>query len=197
MTAEEILALYDESGHPCGAAPRSRVRAENLRHAATGVVVRNDAGQLYVHRRTDTKDVYPGRYDFASGGCVLAGEAPVAAAHRELAEELGIEGVELRPLGSRPYGDEVTRYFAYVFETRWNGPVRLQPEEIVWGGWLSPAELLAHVDGPLVRWPMVPDTMGTLGGWLRAAADSSAIPRASRGGRPQTNQSGGGSGLPR
>src|SRR5699024_10529825 len=145
VSADELLALYDESGRPCGTALRSRVRGENLRHAATGVVVRNGAGAVYVHRRTDTKDVYPGMYDFASGGCGRAGADAVAAAYRELGEELGISGVELRPLGRRGYSDEVTRYFAYVFETRWDGPVRHQAEEIAWGDWLSPAELLAHI----------------------------------------------------
>ena len=53
------MALYDERGRPCGSVPRSRMRAENLRHAATAVVVRDPLGRVYVHRRTDTKDVYP------------------------------------------------------------------------------------------------------------------------------------------
>jgi len=51
-----------------------------------------------MHRRTDTKDVYPGRYDVWAGGCVAAGEDPVDAAHRELAEELGVTGVQLVPV---------------------------------------------------------------------------------------------------
>ncbi|MCB0913776.1 MAG: NUDIX hydrolase, partial [Propionibacteriaceae bacterium] len=77
---DELIALYDEHGHPSGAAPRSRMRAENLRHGATAVVVRNSSGQVYVHRRTPTKDVYPGRRDFAAGGVIGAGEEPDAAA---------------------------------------------------------------------------------------------------------------------
>ena len=77
---DEIVALYDERGRPVGSAPRSRMRAENLRHAATAVVVRDPWGRVHVHRRTDTKDVYPGRYDFAAGGVLLAGEEPLDAA---------------------------------------------------------------------------------------------------------------------
>src|SRR4029077_19960222 len=86
---EEVVALYDDGGRPAGSAPRSVMRAQNLRHAATGIIVRDPWGRVYVHRRTPTKDVYPGRWDFTAGGVVLFGEDPLDGARRELAEELG------------------------------------------------------------------------------------------------------------
>jgi 8-oxo-dGTP pyrophosphatase MutT (NUDIX family) len=180
---DEVLALYGPDGAPSGSAPRSVVRRDNLRHAATAVVVRNRAGEVYVHRRTPTKDVYPGRYDFAAGGCVLAGEEPIDAARRELAEELGIRGVELAPLFRTSYADEVTDYVAFVFETRYDGPVQHQPEEVAWGAWMPLRELLGHIDGPLELWPFVPDTLACAGGWLReqaAAQPSSAEPSSTQ-----------------
>ena len=95
----EIVDLYDLAGTVVGQAPRSRVRAQNLRHAATGLLVRNGRGDIFVHRRTDTKDVYPGMYDVAAGGVITAGEDPDAAAAREAEEELGVHGVPLHRLG--------------------------------------------------------------------------------------------------
>ena len=65
---DELVALLDSDGRVCGSAPRSVMRRDNLRHAATGVLVRNSAGDIYVHRRTATKDVYPRYYDFMAGG---------------------------------------------------------------------------------------------------------------------------------
>ena len=59
----ELVALYDDEGRPAGTADRARVRAENLRHAATGVVVRNARGEVYVtepHGREQTVDVRVG-----------------------------------------------------------------------------------------------------------------------------------------
>jgi isopentenyldiphosphate isomerase len=87
---DEIVALYDDGGRPAGSAPRSIMRAENLRHAATGVVVRDRLGRIYVHRRTNTKDVYPGRWDFTAGGVVLYDEDPLAGARGVVIVVLGM-----------------------------------------------------------------------------------------------------------
>ena len=61
------------------------------------MLCRDPAGRLYVHRRTDDKDVYPGMYDMTAGGVLAVGETYLEAARRELAEELGGPG---RSLGS-------------------------------------------------------------------------------------------------
>lgn len=162
------MALYDEAGNPCGAAARSRVRAENLHHAATGVVVRDSLGRVYVHRRTDTKDVYPGLYDFAAGGCVLAGEEPHDAAVREAAEELGVTGVGLEPVRVAEYADAHTRYRGFCYVTTYDGPIRWQPEEVAWGEWVSPERLVEMLDSP--DWGFVPDSLALLGDWMRERA---------------------------
>jgi 8-oxo-dGTP pyrophosphatase MutT (NUDIX family) len=162
---EEIVALYDDAGRPSGTAPRSRMRAENLRHAATAVVVRDPRGRVHVHKRTDTKDVYPGRYDFAAGGVLLAGEDPHDAARREAEEELGVTS-ELVPLGEGDYEDEQTRYHAYLYETTWDGPIRRQAEEVASGEWVTLERLAEMLDDPDV--PVMPDTAALLGHWVAA-----------------------------
>jgi 8-oxo-dGTP pyrophosphatase MutT (NUDIX family) len=95
----EVVALVDRSGAVVGSAERSVVRRENLLHAATAVLVRDPEHRIYVHRRSPDKDWAPGRHDAAAGGVMTYGEDPQASAARELAEELGVDGVDLRPLG--------------------------------------------------------------------------------------------------
>jgi aminoglycoside phosphotransferase (APT) family kinase protein/isopentenyldiphosphate isomerase len=153
---DEWVAVVDESGAVVGSAPRSRVRAENLWHAATGVLVRNSFGDIYVHRRTDTKDLFPGAHDCLAGGVLLAGETPEAGALRELEEELGISGVPIRPVTRGRYADDQTRYIASVYEITWDGPIVHQADEVAWGAWMAPERLHEKLADP--GWPFVPDS---------------------------------------
>ena len=156
----EIVALVDRSGAVVGHAERSVVRRENLMHSATAVLVRDPAGLIYVHRRSPDKDWAPGHHDAAAGGVLTEGEERAASAARELAEELGINGAELRPLGLSVYEDDTTRCVEHCFEATWTGPVRHADGEVVWGAWMSLPELDAHLADP--SWLFVPDTRALL-----------------------------------
>lgn len=169
---EEQAALYSEQGTVIGRAPRSRVRTENLRHGATGIVVFNPQGQVYVHQRTWSKDLYPGLFDFTAGGVIQAGEDPFESARREAAEELGVRG-ELVSLGEADYADAHTRYRAFRYWTIAPGPLELQAEEVLGGEWLEVSELLAQVDAE--RWRFMPDAVELFLPWL---ASLDALPPA-------------------
>jgi 8-oxo-dGTP pyrophosphatase MutT (NUDIX family) len=117
------------------------------------ILVRNQAGEVYVHRRTPTKDVFPGMYDLVVGGMVTAGETYEEAANRELAEELGIEGVDLRFLLRHRYIGDRNNAWITLYEVVWEGPIRHQEEEISWGAFMSEEDLL----GKLGEWPFAPD----------------------------------------
>ena len=163
MAADEVVALYDPDdvcGRVVGAAPRSQVRGRNLPHAATGVLLRRSTGEVFVHRRAATKDLWPSAHDCAAGGVVLAGETPEQAAHRELAEEVGVEGAPLRELLTAWYRDDDTHYLAHVYEAVHDGPVSFRDDEVAEGWWLRPEELCARLDDP--TWPFVPDTRWVL-----------------------------------
>src|SRR3954447_5289866 len=90
--AGELVDVVDDDGRVVRVVTRAEMRAGCLRHRCTFIVVRNTAGEVLIHRRSEDKDLWPGRWDLACGGVVTAGEAWEPAARRELAEELGIEG---------------------------------------------------------------------------------------------------------
>lgn len=159
----EMVAIFDPDdpkGRVVGAATRVQMRAENLPHGATAVLVLRSSGEIFVHRRADNKDIWPGRHDCAAGGVLQAGEDPDEAAVRELAEELGIEGAVLIPLVRRWYLGSDTSYFAYAYTTTWDGPVQFTDGEVAQGWWESPAELYRRLLDP--SWPFVPDTRALL-----------------------------------
>ncbi|MFB7493223.1 NUDIX domain-containing protein [Streptomyces sp. NPDC056161] len=170
---EEIVALYAQDevpGRVVAAVPRSRMRAENLPHAAVKILVRDVERRVYVHRRTETKDVFPGLDDAWIGGVITAGEAPDTAAVRELAEELGLRDQVLRPLAQRWYTDAHTNFLAYTYETvhdpERHGPIVHQQSEVADGWWLPWDRLMAQTAEPGSRF--APDSSELLARYATA-----------------------------
>ena len=85
---EEWVDIVDANNNVIDAVPRSVMRQQRLLHRATYVVIENALGQLYVQRRTATKDYCPSMLDACCGGVVSKGEEIQASAYRELAEEM-------------------------------------------------------------------------------------------------------------
>ncbi len=96
-----------------------------------------------------------------------ATQADLVAAIRELEEELGITGAQLRPLLTDWYSDEATRQLCYAYETTYDRPVRHQEAEIDWGGWLTIDDLVARLDD--AQWPFVPDGRHFFQRWVSSA----------------------------
>jgi isopentenyldiphosphate isomerase len=149
----EIVDLVDEDDYVIGRAPRREVRARNLLHREVAAIVRNPVGEIYVHRRTDMKDVFPGMYDMFVAGVVTSDESYDDAIRRELAEELGIEGAEPAFLIKSRYRDSEINWWTCCYEVMWGGPIVHQEEEIAWGRFIPEDELVASLD----EFPFVPD----------------------------------------
>jgi ADP-ribose pyrophosphatase YjhB (NUDIX family) len=151
----ELVTILDDEGRPCGSATRAEVRKQNLLHGVTAILVRRPDGWVYVHRRTQTKDVYPGAYDCWAGGVLLAGEDPARGASRELAEELGVAGVPLEPLLVTRYRDRLVQCVQHVYSATWDGPILHQQAEVASGAWWSLQMLAARLADP--AFTFVPD----------------------------------------
>ncbi len=157
MADDEMVALVDEHNQVIGSTTRRTMRAERLLHRATYIFVFDSNGQLFVQKRTATKDMYPGYYDLAAGGVVLDGESYEESAEREAREELGISGVPLQTHFDFYYEDEQNRIWGRTFSLVYDGELVLQPEEVESGEFLSVDDALG---GRLQ--PVTPDTTQAL-----------------------------------
>ncbi len=151
--AEEIVMIVDGENQPIAAVTRKIMRQQRLIHRATYILVFNTQGELFIQKRSRTKDIYPGYWDLAAGGVVLAGESYEESARRELREELGISGVKLRPLFDQYYEDADNRVWGRIYACTSNGPFTLQVEEIDEGRFIALAEIAALNQ----REPVTPD----------------------------------------
>lgn len=158
----ELVDIIDEQGRTIGVVERREMRGRRLPHRCTYVLVFNRRGELFLHQRTDTKDVYPSYWDVCIGGVMTAGESYDEGARREVLEELGIEA-EPEQLFPFHYQDDRTFVHGMVYRLEHGGPFRLQPEEIVRGEFL-PIEV---VTVRTMKDPFCPDGLAVLAEYQR------------------------------
>jgi 8-oxo-dGTP pyrophosphatase MutT (NUDIX family) len=156
--ADEIIQIVDRDNRITGECPRSFMRAQRLIHRACFILVFNTRCELFVQKRTMTKDLYPGHWDIAAGGVVLAGESYEASARRELAEERGRTGVTLDFRFDSYYEDPDNRVWGRVFTCTHDGPFSLQAEEIDFGRFMTVPETFEVSS----REPFTPDGIAIL-----------------------------------
>jgi isopentenyl-diphosphate delta-isomerase type 1 len=141
---DELFDVVDMDDKVVGHAPRREVHAKKLLHRAVHVLVHDEAGHLFLQKRSMSKDTFPGCWDSSCSGHVDAGEDYVTAARRELGEELGWHdaNLPLRPLLKLGASPETGYEFIQIFLMGpLSGPFELHPEEITEGRWIVPGEL--------------------------------------------------------
>jgi isopentenyldiphosphate isomerase len=158
---EEWVDVVDEDNQVIDAVPRSIMRRDRLLHRATYIVITNAQGQLYVQGRTSTKDYCPSMLDACCGGVVSAGEDILASAHRELAEEMGISNVILKPHGSFLHQDNDCNVWGTLFSCQFDGDLCLQEEEVEYVLLMTNAEIQARCD------EFTPDSLAALRLWFK------------------------------
>ncbi|HKB41053.1 MAG TPA: NUDIX domain-containing protein [Gemmataceae bacterium] len=158
----ELIDVIDDAGRTIASVPRREVRERRLPHRCVYVLVFNGRGELFIHLRTPTKDVYPSHWDVAVGGVLAAGESFDEGARRETSEELGINA-RPEPLFPFRYADCFTFAHGMVYRLLHDGPFRLQPEEIVRGEFVRADEVAARI----ARDPFCPDGLGVLAEYQR------------------------------
>jgi 8-oxo-dGTP pyrophosphatase MutT (NUDIX family) len=157
--AAELVDVIDDGGVVVGQATRAEVRAGHLRHRTAFIaVVSTDGERLLTHQRADWKDVWPSRFDLAFGGVLAAGESFADAAVRELAEEAGLVGVPLEPLGAGRYDDGEVREHAEGYLARSDGPFTFADGEVVATEWVA----LADLDRWIAAHDLVPDSVAVV-----------------------------------
>jgi isopentenyldiphosphate isomerase len=143
---EEIFDVVNERDEIIGQRPRGEVHRLGLMHRAVHVLVFNAAGEIFLQKRSMSKDRQPGLWDSSSSGHLDCGEDYDACAVRELQEEIGLK-LQAPPtrLFKLAAGPETDQEHLWVYRCEAEGPFELDKDEIERGGWFSPAEVSAWI----------------------------------------------------
>jgi isopentenyldiphosphate isomerase len=155
---DELVDIVDDDDRVVAIVTRAEMRAKRLQHRAVSIAVLSSDGLLLVHRRADTKDVWPGMWDMAAGGVVAAGETYEDAARRELAEELGVTAHEFVSLGEGRFIDDAVALIGRGYRCTHDGPFSFTDGEIAEVRWVDRAGL----DELLLTESFVPDNVALL-----------------------------------
>ena len=94
---DELFETYDDQGQTLGMKRRREVHELGIWHRSVSIFLFDSEGNLYLQRRSSTKDVAPGIWDVSVAEHLIPGESFLDAATRGLAEELGLSAVGLTP----------------------------------------------------------------------------------------------------
>jgi 16S rRNA (adenine1518-N6/adenine1519-N6)-dimethyltransferase len=142
---DEMFDVVDENDSVIRQEMRGIVHAEKLWHRAVHVVLLNKRGEIFLQKRSRLKDAHPGTWDTSASGHLDAGEDYQTAASRELEEELGQQGAELKRVATIGACAATGWEFVEFFESRQTGTVRFPCSEIEYGLWIAPGEVDAWV----------------------------------------------------
>lgn len=148
VSDEEILLVVDEDDDPVDEAPRSRVHDQALPHRAVHVLLADEAGRIWLQKRSERKRTHPGRWTSSASGHVPAADTLHEAALRETEEELGVSPAALAYLGWI-YIEELDlgeREFSHVFAGTWNDAFAPDETEVADVQARGPAELDEQMD---------------------------------------------------
>ena len=151
--SQELLDVVDENDKVIGVRTRGEIHAEGLMHRAVHILVFNEAGDLFLQKRSMSKDNNPGQWDSSAAGHVDSGEEYDTCAVREIEEELGFSvSGPLEPLFRLPPTPATGMEHCRVFRCTHPGPFVLQASEIDEGRWVSKTELDTRVadDDPVM-----------------------------------------------
>ena len=140
--SQEMLDVVDAEDKVIGVRARGDVHRLGLMHRSVHILVFNSKGELFLQKRSQSKDSNPGQWDSSAAGHLECGESYPGCATRELAEELAIEVVApLESLFRLPATHQTDMEHCSVYRCINDGPFQLQPEEIDEGRWEGIAQM--------------------------------------------------------
>lgn len=146
VRAAEMVPVVDEHGVVLGQATRKWCHSgEKALHPVVHLHVLNRNCELYIQKRSMSKDLLPGYWDTAVGGHVGYGESILEALYREAGEELGLYDFNPVYLTSYVWESETEKELVNVFAAVGSFELHPDREEVADGRYWPFDDIEAHM----------------------------------------------------
>ncbi|MDQ6631183.1 MAG: NUDIX domain-containing protein [Verrucomicrobiota bacterium] len=143
---DEIFDIVNERDEVIGKKLRREVHRDGDKHRAVHILIFNSRGEIFLQKRSISKDTFPGVWDSSASGHLDCGEDYDACAIREVREEIGLN---LKTCPQRLFKIEACaetgQEFVWVYRGESEGPFVLHSEEIERGDWFKPQFVTAWI----------------------------------------------------
>jgi isopentenyldiphosphate isomerase/intracellular septation protein A len=128
---EEWFDIVDEEGRVKGKAPRSVCHSgPGMLHPVVHVHIIDPKDRIFLQKRSQKKQVQPGKWDTSIGGHISSGEKLEEALKREAAEELGITDFNVQFVSRYTWKSDIESELVFMFVSRYNRAITINKEEI-------------------------------------------------------------------
>ena len=138
------VTIVNKDDEVIGAMERDQAVKEGQIVRIVRIFLFNTSGELFLQKRGPNVD-FPNLWDQSVGGHVDEGEDYMAAALRELKEEIGLEGVVLESVEKYYTESEYLhgkfKRFNMLYAAVSDKPLTLNPDEVADGAWQSKSKL--------------------------------------------------------
>jgi isopentenyl-diphosphate delta-isomerase type 1 len=149
----ELLDVVDINDQVIGVKTRGEIHAQGLMHRAVHILVFNADKELFLQKRSMSKDEAPGLWDSSAAGHVNSEEEYLECACREIEEELGIQiDKPLRYLFHNNPCPKNGMEHCEIYRYRHDDEMVLQASEIDEGLWIDQQTMTQRVneDDPIL-----------------------------------------------
>jgi len=126
---DEIYDVVDKKDQVIDQATRREIHQKKLLHRSIHILVFNYQNEVFLQKRSMSKDENPGLWDTSSAGHVDSGETYDECAHRELWEELGIKAI-LKPLEKIEACQKTYHEHVQIYTCKTNATININLDEI-------------------------------------------------------------------
>ena len=115
MHADILVDVVDENDMVVGSAPRKGIHKTDKLHRSVHIFLINSSGRIWLEKRAENTDTFPGYYNSSAAGHVSSGESYEEGALREIEEELGIKNANIKKMHKLAASKETSNEFVTFF----------------------------------------------------------------------------------